>query len=544
MQRFLSFILALMLPAGALALEDMPVMKHYPLSEQGEAVVNDIAFSADEREIGNDGVFYEIFVSSFSDSNGDGIGDLRGILNRLDYLNDGDPTSGLSLGVDGLWLTPIFASPSYHKYDVTDYDAIDPAFGTEDDLRELVQACHERGVKVILDLPINHTGKDCVWFRRFLNAHLMGNTESSYYDYYNWCGDASQVPPGRHYAVSVSPRLLYEANFSDSMPELNFDHPAVRAEMLRVARHYLALGVDGFRFDAAKYIYLGDHAKSAAFWQEYLSALRADYPELYAVGEVWDSDAITDLYAGSMSCFNFTASQTNGLIAETAKGGNANRLTAYLEERTRTLRAINPQTHLSLFIANHDTDRAAGYLTLASGRMQMAANLYLLSPGSPFIYYGEEIGLRGSRGGATTDANRRLAMRWGDGDTVADPVGTTYDPSNQTPYSVMDLLGNSNGILTYYKRLLMIRHANPEIAKGVCRALPFTDTKVGGFLCDWEGNRAAVIHNPTTSAKTISLVDDPELAQMQIAAVIGVEDTAELSDGILTIGAQTSVVLR
>ena len=103
-------------------------------------------------------VFYEIFVGSFSDSDGDGIGDLRGIINRMDYLNDGDPQSGLSLGVEGLWLTPIFLSPTYHKYDVTDYYTVDPQFGTMDDLKELADLCHERGVKLILDLPINHTG--------------------------------------------------------------------------------------------------------------------------------------------------------------------------------------------------------------------------------------------------------------------------------------------------------------------------------------------------------------------------------------------------
>ena len=138
-------------------------------------------------------VFYEIFVGSFSDSNGDGIGDLRGIINRMDYLNDGDPASGNSLGIEGIWLTPVFLSPSYHKYDVTDYFQIDPVFGTEEDLKELIALCHERDVKLILDLPLNHTGAECEWFRRFRNAHLMHNTEQEYYNYYTWIRDGDPL---------------------------------------------------------------------------------------------------------------------------------------------------------------------------------------------------------------------------------------------------------------------------------------------------------------------------------------------------------------
>ncbi|MBR3763924.1 MAG: hypothetical protein IKK57_05150, partial [Clostridia bacterium] len=133
------------------ALAEIDWFRSYPLSENGEAIVNDVTFPETWQADDNNRVFYEIFVGSFSDSNGDGIGDLRGIINRMDYLNDGDPASGLSLGVEGLWLTPIFASPSYHKYDVTDYYQIDPQFGTMEDLKELIDLCHARDVKIILD---------------------------------------------------------------------------------------------------------------------------------------------------------------------------------------------------------------------------------------------------------------------------------------------------------------------------------------------------------------------------------------------------------
>ena len=158
-----ALILMCLVTAGALADDDL--FKVYPLSETGEAIVDDVSFYGRAPADSLDRVFYEIFVGSFSDSDGDGTGDLRGIINRLDYLNDGDPTSGLSLGVEGLWLTPVFKSPSYHKYDVTDFYTVDPAFGTAEDLAELIRLCHERNVKVILDLPINHTGTDNRWYK-------------------------------------------------------------------------------------------------------------------------------------------------------------------------------------------------------------------------------------------------------------------------------------------------------------------------------------------------------------------------------------------
>ena len=148
-------------------------------------------------EMDNNRVFYEIFVGSFSDSDGDGTGDLRGVINRMDYLNDG--ASGKGLGIEGIWLTPVFASPTYHKYDVTDYYAIDPRFGTIEDLEELIAACHARGVKLILDLPLNHTGVNCRWYKNFLNAHLMQNPGNSFYDFYTWLPGDEKAPAGRQF---------------------------------------------------------------------------------------------------------------------------------------------------------------------------------------------------------------------------------------------------------------------------------------------------------------------------------------------------------
>lgn len=540
MKRFLCMLLTLILTGSTCLAEELD-LKQYPLSQDGEAIINDVSFSSDWQVEDNNRVFYEIFVGSFSDSNGDGIGDLRGIINRMDYLNDGDPTSGLSLGVEGLWLTPIFLSPSYHKYDVTDYYQIDPQFGTMEDLQELIDLCHQRGVKLILDLPINHTSTQHQWFTGFCNAHLMQNERHRYYNYYTWLEESDPRPAGRHFAQVAGRSLLYEANFSDSMPELNFDCPEVRQAVLDIALYYLNMGVDGFRFDAAKYIYFGDHESSAAFWQWYLEELRRVKADVYTVAEVWDGDGVIDQYLPATSCFNFSASQAEGILAATAKGGNVNRLTAYMEDYLTNLNRRSDVALSSLFVSNHDMDRAAGYLPMASGFMATAANLYLLSPGSPFIYYGEEIGLRGSRGGSNTDANRRMAMVWGDGDTVQNPEGTTY--AKQTPYGVKELSGMGSSLLNHYKRLIMIRKANPEIARGDYKALPFADTKVGGFTSTWQGSTVAVIHNTTNSTKTVDLSQVTDIPFSSLSAFAG-NGQAALEGSVLTLDAQTSAVLR
>ena len=511
-----------------------------PPAEGGEAAITDANLLPAATE-DNYRVFYEIFTGSFSDSNGDGIGDLRGIIDRMDYLNDGDDSSGKSLGIEGIWLTPIFKSTSYHKYDINDYYTIDEDFGTEEDLKELLELCHQRNIKLILDLPLNHTGTLNPWFSAFTVAHRNGDTEDPYYDFYTYIGADEIAPAGRTFTSLSGTDIKYECNFSGAMPELNYDNEEVRRAALDIAKYYLDLGVDGFRFDAAKYIYYGDHEKTAEFWQWYVGELKTIKPDIYTVAEVWDDDGITDRYFPAVNCFNFTASQVNGLITQTAQAGDVNRYTAYIQGYVDKVNAMNEDAMIIPFIANHDTDRAAGYLTVASGQMKMAANLYLLSSGSPFIYYGEEIGLRGSRGGANTDANRRLKMEWGDGDTVSDPEGADY-AVERVYATVQEQLSDTNSLYNYYKKLIMIRKANPAICRGTYTALKFTDTKLGGFTSTYEGTTVAVLHNTTRSAITVDLSEVTDIRFTQINAYIG-DGTALLDGTLLTLDSQTSVVL-
>ncbi len=521
--------------------EDNMTSDKYTLDTTRNELIIDDAGQVTAVNSGNARVFYQIFVGSFSDSNGDGIGDLQGIIQRFDYLNDGDPNSGVSLGVEGIWLSPIFLSPSYHKYDVTDYYKVDPKFGTEEDLKELIALCHERGVKLILDLVVNHTAKNNQWFELFSNAHKLGDSSSPYYNFYTWSysGEAGK----QFYSLSGT-EVKYEGNFSSEMPELNFDNEDVRQEMLAVAKYYLDMGIDGFRFDAAKYIYYGDDTKSAEFWDWYLGELRKLKPDIFTVAEVWSGDGAVFPYYSSTDCFNFTLAQSNGVIASAAKGDNVDVLTGYVQNYIDTIKTYRDDAMIMSFLANHDTDRAAGFLTVSSGQAYVAANLNLLMPGAPFIYYGEEIGMKGSRGGANTDANRRLAMLWGDGDTVKDPEGTTYKPESQNNGTVADQLASDSSLYTHYKRLIQIRKANPEIAYGEYQALTIEGSNLGGFISSLGTNAVCVLHNTTDEAITIDLTTlGDQVAAMKLQAWAGLGN-AKLEGTTLTIDAMTSVVLR
>jgi len=492
-------------------------------------------------------VFYQIFVGSFSDSNGDGTGDLRGIINRMDYLNDGNINSGKSLGVQGIWLSPIFESPSYHKYDAKDYYKIDPKFGTEDDLKELLSICHERNVKVILDLAINHTAKSCSWFNLFTEARKKNNTQSEYYDYYTCVNSKLN---DKYYPLYSGSAEYYEANFDSGMPELNYDNTKVRERMVEVAKHYLDMGVDGFRFDAIKYIYFNDTKKSVEFWKWYADELLKIKPDIYIVGECFSADGEVLEYYPAMNCFSFDSSQAMGtnMISRATRFGEIDAFARYVENFQKLSKAKNEKAMYIPFIANHDTDRAAGFLPLeqvetdgsTSQPAYMAANIYLLCSGSPFIYYGEEIGMKGTRGSANTDANRRLAMLWGDGDTVTNPTGSTFKAEAQINGTVASQLKKKDSLMNRYKDLISLRIKYPEIARGSYTAVAPADG-CAGFVIEYNGEKTLLLHNVSTAKVEVNVNDI--LAVNGVADYIG-KGKAKLSGGTLTLDGQTSVILK
>ena len=487
--------------------------------------------------------FYQIFVGSFSDSDGDGIGDLRGIINRFDYLNDGDTKGGKDLGVQGIWLSPIFESPTYHKYDAIDYYKVDEKFGTMEDLKELIALCHERNVKLILDLVINHSSTQNEWFLKFKEARLSGDTTSKYYDYYSCATDDDKIR-GCSYA-KLGGNWWYECNFDSQMPEFNFDNKSVREDLLSLAKFYIDLGIDGFRFDAVKYVYYSDKEKSIDFWQWYMDELTKYKPDIYCVGECWSAESEILEYNTAMNCFNFAMSGAEGKAASAAKGHSISAYTNYIEAYQDRVQESNANGMPMSFLSNHDMDRIAGCF-ISENMMKMAANLYLLSPGSPVIYYGEEIGIKGSKGSAHTDANRRLAMLWGDGDTIENPTGTTYAQGNQIKSTVKDQLKNKDSMLIHYSNLIAIRHKYPAIARGDYNSVISDNDNLGGFYIEYEGEVIGVIHNTSKEQIQISLSSLQGLDGnifSKLCDYIGV-GKAKLKGDMLIIDAYTSVILK
>jgi glycosidase len=539
LKKTLSLVLALIILSTSLMLSGCQLISQFFPDDD----VEDVHIPVPDPTDDNYRTFYQIFVGSFSDSNNDTFGDLRGIINRFDYLNDGDINSGKDLGVQGIWLSPIFSSPSYHKYDAKDYYKIDWRFGDHNDLKELADLCESRNVKLILDLVLNHTSGQNDWFVQFKEARMKGDTSNKYYDYYT-CVTAAERVNGRNYTKIGGVDAYYEVNFSGDMPELNYDNPEVKEEMLNVAKYYIDLGVDGFRFDAVKYIYFGDTAANVEFWEWYMSELKAYKPDIYCVGECWSSESEILEYYSAMNCFNFAMSGAEGQAARAAKGASLSSFINYIETYQDKVQQANPTGMPMQFLANHDQDRIAGAFILPD-YMKMAASLYLLSPGSPFIYYGEEIGMKGSRGAAMTDANRRLAMLWGDGDTVKDPVGTTYSIDKQINGTVASQLEDENSLLSHYAKVINVRTKYPAIARGEYNMVSSTNKNFAGFYVEYNGEILGIIHNNSLNEISMPLSDLKGLdghSFDQLCEILG--SSAKLEDGVLTIAAYTSVILK
>jgi alpha-amylase len=488
-------------------------------------------------------VYYEIFVGAFSDSNKDGMGDLRGIINRLDYLNDGEPNSGKSLGVTGIWLMPIMPSPSYHKYDTTNYKEIDKAYGTLEDFEELTTKASERGIDIIIDLVLNHTSNFHPWFREAKKAMETNDLDNPYLEYYTLVTQETMVPGRRYYSFAGD--YYYEGNFSPSMPELNMDSELVRQEIIDIVQFWFDKGVKGFRLDATKYIYFEETERNIDFWNWFMEECRKIRPDAYVVGETWSADSLIAPYYEPFSNFDFGMSQSGGAVAVTINmQDEVNSFVSYINSYRNMIMAVNPQAILQPFISNHDMNRAAGFLNVDNYRMHMAATLYLWTYGTPFIYYGEEIGLKGSRGSENTDANRRLKMLWGDRDTVSDPIGASYSIENQTNGTVKSHFNDANSLYNHYKKVIMLRSANPEIARGAYTPLQFSGYfTFGGFLSTYNDSTVGVFHNTGDEPITIDLSNYTNHSFSVLRGFAG-KGSARLEGQTLILDGMTSVILK
>jgi len=414
-------------------------------------------------------VFYEIFVRSFYDSDGDGIGDFQGIIEKLDYLNDGDPDTQDDLGIGGIWLMPINPSPSYHGYDVTDYYTVNPDYGTMQDFKELLDQAEKRGIKVIMDLVINHTSTEHPWFQ------ASQDPESSYHDWYVWSENNPQTPGPWAQNVwhrSTANGMYYYGVFWGGMPDLNYDNPDVSAEMMKVSKFWLEeVGVDGFRVDAARYLFADgfvqqDTDETIQWFEDWRLFYNKVNPEAFTIGEVWTNLQVTAKYGQGMdSLFMFD-------LAEDIKNSTFYPDPSRIIEEYQDVLTYFPDHNFSTFLSNHDQQRVMSLYEGNVDKAKLGAFVYLTGPGVPFIYYGEEIGMLGNK----PDELLRTSMQWSSEPNAGFTTGTPWQSENESYQDVNVALQDEDktSLLNHYRFLVNLRNQHPVLRTG--GFLPFTST--------------------------------------------------------------------
>ncbi len=401
-----------------------------------------------------DAIFYEIFVRSFNDSNGDGIGDFNGITQKLDYLQ--------GLGINAIWLMPIHPSPSYHGYDVINYYAVNSEYGSMDDFKKLLNEAHKHDIKIIIDLVLNHTSSQHPFF-----VDANSGPDSQYRDWYVW----SNTSGGNYWHEGNGG--YYYGYFWSGMPDLNYRNPEVTQQMDNVVRYWLKdIGIDGFRIDAAKHlIEEGNQVENTEATHEWFKSFytfyKSENPNAYTVGEVYGAGAfLATKYSQQMDhIFNFELA--SGIINSVNGESNSGINSAW----NFTLNDITTGDYAT-FLTNHDQNRVMSVLNGREEKAKLAAVMLLTSPGTPFIYYGEEIGMQGKK----PDEDIRLPMQWNAETNAGFTTGTPWRTPDPTyvDVNVVNQSEDSNSLLNLYRTLTKLRHEHSVLRSG---SLVLLDTR-------------------------------------------------------------------
>lgn len=490
---------------------------------------------------------YQIFVYSFCDSNGDGIGDLKGIESKLDYIKD--------LGFTSIWLSPIHKSSTYHKYDVIDYYSIDSKYGTMEDFESLVKACDELGIDIYLDYVINHTSARHEWFttaKEYL-AGLMYSEEADanacpYVDYYNF--KMSDACPSGWAKVPNTDNWYYECVFWDQMPDLNLDNASVREEIEKNVDFWVEKGVKGFRLDAALHYVEGNNTQSTEQLKWFVDYVASVNPELYCVAEVWSSfSTLQDFYkSGIDSLFNFSFGNKDGVLCKALLKAGDGAAGAKLSDNVITMydafSKVNPKYVDGVFVSNHDTGRLAGFLGRDINKLKLAAGIQMMQTGCVYVYYGEELGMVGS--GA--DENKRAPMYWSDEKVDYATKGPPNYKAQEHPFGSYETQkDDKNSLYNYYRNALHIRNKYPEIGRGVPSVMKEVTAQNGNVyaIAKTYGNEQIyVLFNNSEETVTVK-VDKTQFSYKGIAEQLNVADEkAKLSGEELTIPGFGGVVLK
>lgn len=448
--------------------------------------------------------YYEIFVYSFYDSDGDGIGDLNGVIEKLDYIKD--------MGFNGIWLMPVMPSTTYHKYDVTDYYGIDSEYGTMEDFDRLIEECHRRDIHLIIDFVMNHSSSKHSWFTEACSylQELPDDAQPDvticpYVDYYHF---TKEKKDSTYYNVSGTD-WYYEGSFWSEMPDFNWENENLKNDFEDIAAFWIDKGVDGFRMDAVMHFSETDKQFNIDVLNWFYTFCKSLNPEFYMVSEVWANEAtIADYYASKTpSMFNFDGADTEGKLIKTARGNyKAENFVNSMLTYQADFGAENEAYIDAPFITNHDMGRVANALRSDANDLKMAGGLLMTMNGSPFVYYGEEIGMASS---GKKDENKRLPMIWSNTDETGMTVGPKDADAGITSSfaGVEEQLADETSILNYYKRAIRLRNENPEIARGT---VDLVDE-----LCD--GHQAVITKTYKDSVIAIVYNTSDEMIEVDIA---------------------------
>jgi len=495
-----------------------------------------------------DAVFYEVYVRAFFDSNGDGHGDLKGLAQKLDYFKD--------LGIDALWLLPIYASPLKDDgYDIADYYAIHPDYGTLDDFKELLDAAHTRGIKVITDLVLNHTSDQHPWFQSARQGQ-----QDPYHDFYVWSDDDQKYAGARiifldteksNWTWDDSAQQYFWHRFYSSQPDLNYDNPQVRQEMINVMKFWLDLGVDGFRADAVPYLFEreGTNCENLPETHAYLKELRSfidqHYPDRILLCEAnqWPQDVRR--YLGDGDEFNMAFHfPLMPRIFMGIRQGNATPIIWALEQTP----PIPENTQWAIFLRNHDEltlemvtegerqwmwenyapeprmrlnlgirRRLAPLLDNDRRKIELAYSLLFTLPGSPVLYYGDEIGM-GDNIWLEDRDGVRTPMQWEDSSQAGfstAPSNRLYAPiissSGYDPESlnVADQKLDPGSLLNTVKNMIRTRRGYPALGSGTFSWATIIQTKtptpIIAYYRSDQQDRIVVIQNLSPDQQSLSL---------------------------------------
>ena len=502
-------------------------------------------------------VFYEVMVRSFYDSDGDGVGDIPGLISKLDYLE--------WLGIDALWLPPFYTSPLKDGgYDVADYRQVLPEFGTIEDFQELVTQAHARNMRVVMDLPINHTSVDHEWFQQ-----SRSDPEGPYGDYYVW-SDTDQIRQQirviftdtevSNWAFDSERRQFFFHRFFSHQPDLNYHNPRVHEEVREIARFWLAMGVDGFRLDAIPYLYESDEGSGESepetheFLRNFRTFIDDEFPGRVLIAEAnqWPKEVAA--YLGTEEnpechmAFDFPimprifyalrSQQTaslNEVLSETtdvptgAAWGvflrNHDELTLEMvtDEEKQALYgwyAYDPRMRVNVGIRR----RLAPLLDNSRKELELAHGLLLSLPGSPFLYYGDEIGMGDNIWLEDRDSSR-TPMQWtpdrNAGFSATDP-GKLYLPIVQSlvyhyaSSNVETQLAQQASLLHWVRNLVHLRKEHPVLGVGSLRIVSSDNPSALAFVRDMRAEDCRPGERPETMLCVYSFAHHPISVDLQL----------------------------